>query len=69
LVDVENFIDYQVAEIFGANVDWITATVNNIRLWRYRSNNPNSTDKYKDGRRWIMFDMDAAMLLMDISLR
>ena len=46
-IDVENFIDYQIAEIFYANSDW---PMHNVRLWE-----PQKVD----GKwRWILFDLD-----------
>ena len=46
-IDVDNFINYQVAEIFFANTDW---PGNNIEFWRPRID---------EGRwRWILFDTD-----------
>ena len=46
-IDVENFIKYQVAEIFIDNRDW---PGNNIKYWRER--------RPKGKWRWIMFDSD-----------
>lgn len=49
MIDIDNFIDYQIAEIFYANTDWPMA---NMKYWRPRT---------KDGKwRWIMFDTDLA---------
>jgi hypothetical protein len=56
-IDVENFIDYLIAHIFVANLDW---PGNNVDFWRKR------TAKYEpfsppmhDGRwRWLVYDMD-----------
>ncbi len=56
-IDTENFIDYNIANIFAANTDW---PGNNIDYWRKK------TDKYlpdspygHDGRwRWLLYDMD-----------
>jgi len=46
-MDIENFIDYMICEIYIGNTDW---PGNNIKYWRPRSS---------DGRwRWIMFDTD-----------
>ncbi len=46
-IDVDNFIDYSIAEMFFANYDWPS---NNAKLWR----------KIEDGKwRWIFFDLDA----------
>jgi hypothetical protein len=57
LMDVENFIDYQIGQIYSANTDW---PGNNNDFWRLQ------TDSYKpytpyghDGRwRWLIFDTD-----------
>jgi hypothetical protein len=46
-VDVESYIDYQIAEIFFANHDW---PGNNMKFWRAR--------KAGSKWRWIMFDTD-----------
>ncbi len=57
-IDMDNFIDYQIAQIYYANHDW---PGNNVRLWRYRAKaggyDPNGG--WKDGRwRWILYDTD-----------
>lgn len=58
LMDVDNFIDYLITEIYSRNTDW---PQNNVRFWRYQTDNdqpdaPNSGD----GRwRWILYDLDA----------
>lgn len=48
LIDLDNFIDYQIFQIFSANLDW---PANNMRCWRERK--PGS--KW----RWVFFDGDA----------
>ncbi|GAB2792852.1 hypothetical protein GCM10027275_42280 [Rhabdobacter roseus] len=56
-MDMDNFIDYQLAEIYAANTDW---PENNIRCWRLRTPQymPNAPYGH-DGRwRWMMFDVD-----------
>jgi hypothetical protein len=56
-IDLENFTDYFVANIFINNTDWPHA---NIRCWRKRTNSyqPNAP-KGHDGRwRWMMHDTD-----------
>ena len=51
-VDLDNFIDYQIIEIFSCNEDW---PANNVRLWQYGN-----------GRwRMLFFDGDAAMKHLD----
>lgn len=57
MMDVENFIAYQAAEIYFANADW---PHNNIRFWRRRTAayEPNAPYGH-DGRwRWLLFDVD-----------
>ena len=49
-MDIDNFIDYQLFEIFIANKDW---PENNMKCWRER----DSEGKW----RWIYFDGDAAL--------
>jgi len=47
-MDIANFIDYQIAEIFFNNYDW---PYGNTKYWRKQG---------KDGKwRWIFFDLDA----------
>lgn len=47
MMDVENFIDYQAAQIYFDNTDW---PGNNVKFWRPR---------VEGGRwRWILFDTD-----------
>ncbi|UFH52493.1 CotH kinase family protein [Spirosoma sp. KNUC1025] len=56
-VDIENFTDYQISEIYAANTDW---PQNNQQLWRKKTtqNQPNAPYGH-DGRfRWMMKDMD-----------
>jgi hypothetical protein len=47
LVDVDEYIDYTIAEIYGANGDWPGA---NMKLWRERK----PTGKW----RWMVYDLD-----------
>jgi len=55
-IDIENFIDYQVAEIYFNNTDW---PGNNLKFWRERSDSGLW--------RWIMFDTDFGFGLYDAS--
>lgn len=59
-VDVENFMDYYIAEIFIRNHDW---PQNNMRFWRLRTNSYEPNAPYgHDGRwRWLMYDTDLAL--------
>jgi len=45
-IDIENFIDYMIAELFFSNYDWPS---NNLKYWR----------EIPDGKwRWIFYDID-----------
>ena len=49
LVDIPNFIDYNISQIFLSNTDWPN---NNIKFWKTQ----------KNGKwRWIMTDCDECM--------
>ena len=53
-IDIDNFIDYNVAQIYYANTDW---PGNNIKFWR-----PHSDDgKWK----WILYDTDFGFGLVE----
>lgn len=47
-IDVDNYIDYQIAETFLGNSDWPS---NNMKLWKPQ----NNLGKW----RWIFYDIDA----------
>lgn len=63
-IDTENYIDYQIAQIFSNNTDW---PGNNIDFWRNRKEEYEPDAPYgHDGRwRWLMFDMDFGFGLYD----
>ncbi|WP_262709310.1 CotH kinase family protein [Emticicia agri] len=56
-VDIDNLIDYQIAQIFTANTDW---PQNNQAMWRKRTTRYRPDAPYgHDGRwRWMLFDTD-----------
>jgi len=56
-MDIDNFIDYQIAEIYSANRNW---PWDNIKYWRYKTNTYKPEAPYgQDGRwRWLLFDLD-----------
>lgn len=56
-IDIENYTNYLIANIFMGNTDWPN---NNIYLWRKSLNVNDQTANYgHDGRwRWMIFDMD-----------
>jgi hypothetical protein len=65
-IDVENYIDYNIANIYSDNTDW---PGNNIDFWRLRTITymPNSPFGH-DGRwRWLLFDMDFGFGLRSIN--
>ncbi len=56
-IDIDNFIEYNVLQIYCDNRDW---PGNNVRIWRKRTPiyNPNAPYGH-DGRwRWMIFDLD-----------
>ena len=63
LMDVDNYLDYLIAQMFVRNVDW---PGNNIDYWRLRTEwNPEAPPGY-DGRwRWKVVDMDAGFGLLN----
>lgn len=56
-IDIDNFIDYQITQIFSRNTDW---PGNNVRFWRYMNDGYNPEAPYRaDGLwRWMVFDLD-----------
>ncbi len=56
-VDLENFMDYHIANIYFRNTDW---PGNNIDFWRKRTDGPqDGAPPGHDGRwRWLLFDTD-----------
>ncbi len=55
--DMDDFILYQLCEIYFANIDW---PQNNTRVWRRRLSATDLTQPHGlDGRwRWLLFDVD-----------
>ncbi len=56
-IDLGNFRDYQIANIYFRNTDW---PGNNIDFWRKRTDGPqDDAPPGHDGRwRWLLFDTD-----------
>jgi hypothetical protein len=56
-IDIENFLDFQIAHIFSRNTDW---PGNNVDYWRLRTENYIPDAPYgHDGRlRWLLYDTD-----------
>jgi len=55
-MDISNFTDYQIANIYASNADW---PGNNMDYWRLRTPFDPSAPTGHDGRwRWMAFDTD-----------
>jgi hypothetical protein len=57
LIDIDNYLDYVIAEIYFANTDWPT---NNVMYGKYKRIKSDSiASSFLDGKiRWIMNDFD-----------
>ncbi|WP_426730473.1 CotH kinase family protein [Myxococcus faecalis] len=59
-IDVEDFIDYHIAEVYFGNEDWPD---NNVKFWRLRGGETSGDTGPGDGRwRWLLHDLDAAFI-------
>jgi len=56
-IDIDNYIEYNILEIYCGNEDW---PANNVRIWRKRTAKYEPEAPYgNDGRwRWMIFDLD-----------
>ena len=64
-MDVDNYIEYVLFQIFTANYDW---PGNNIQFWRVKAEYDPEAPYYRDGRwRWMVFDMDYTFGVNDFS--
>jgi len=56
-MDIDNFIDFIITNIYYCNSDWPN---NNVKFWRYKTNtNGVDSAKSRDGRwRWMLYDTD-----------
>jgi len=58
-MDVENYRDYQITEIFIGNTDW---PQNNIKYWRMETPYNPTAPYGQDGRwRWMLYDTDTGL--------
>lgn len=60
-MDMDNFRDYMLLEIYSGNYDW---PFGNVKLWRYEQPTKASEDEKTpiDGRlRWIFYDLDVGL--------
>jgi hypothetical protein len=67
LMDTDNYIEYNILEIYSGNDDW---PANNISVWRKRTNNYTPDAAYgSDGRwRWLVYDLDCGFGLFEQSV-
>ncbi len=57
-IDVDNLIDYYIAQLYLGNVDW---PQNNVLYWRKNVNyNPNAPYGNDGLWRWMIYDVDAS---------
>jgi hypothetical protein len=55
-IDVLSFMDFVIANVYFCNSDWPN---NNVKYWRYKTNDTSVAEGRKDGRwRWILYDTD-----------
>jgi hypothetical protein len=58
LIDIQNFRDYLISEIFIGNADWPNS---NIKFWRKRTPINENAALGHDGKwRWLLYDLDGA---------
>ncbi len=54
-LDIDNFIDYQIIQIYAGNADF---PANNCKAWRY-TGTPDASKYGLDGKiRWLLYDTD-----------
>ncbi|WP_041735072.1 CotH kinase family protein [Dyadobacter fermentans] len=62
-MDIDNFIDYCILELYAANWDW---PYGNVTYWRHKVPYSPAGGKGKDGRwRWALFDVDLSFEELD----
>jgi hypothetical protein len=66
LMDMDNYIEYNILEMYCGNIDW---PANNVRIWRKRTAGYEPGAPYgSDGRwRWLVYDLDSGFGLFGIS--
>jgi len=50
-IDIENYMDYQISQMFFSNTDW---PGNNVKLWRFGEEENRKL-------RWFFYDLDAGL--------
>ncbi|MEX2484300.1 MAG: CotH kinase family protein, partial [Brumimicrobium sp.] len=57
-IDIENYKDYYISEIFLGNADWPNS---NIKFWKKRNKTSGQSNIGHDGKwRWVLFDLDGS---------
>ena len=57
-MDIHNYTDYYISEIFLGNADW---PISNKKFWRKRSQSNIPMNAGHDGKwRWVLFDLDGS---------
>ena len=65
LMDIDNYINYMVFQIYIGNYDW---PGNNVYIWRYTGDYDPDAPHGLDGRwRWMIYDLDSAFGYKDVS--
>ncbi|HCS73528.1 MAG TPA: hypothetical protein DIW17_06605, partial [Clostridiales bacterium] len=65
LMDIDNYINYMVFQIYIGNYDWPS---NNVYIWRYTGDYDPDAPHGLDGRwRWMIYDLDSAFGYKDVS--
>lgn len=64
LIDMDNFIEYYVSQIYFCNTDW---PANNVKFWRKRTDSYEPNAPYgQDGRyRFMLYDTDFGFTLYE----
>lgn len=65
-IDLDNYIDYFLINVYTANGDWPD---NNIRVWKLKTDEfPMMSSQPLDGKwRWLLFDLDSSFGLFKSS--
>lgn len=66
-MDVNNYIDFNIIEIFIVNLDW---PGNNTKYWRYKGESDLENANYgHDGKwRWLLFDTEGGFRYYDFDM-
>ena len=67
MMDIDNYIDYNIIELYIVNLDWMG---NNVKYWRKKTDVYKPLEPYgHDGRwRWLLFDTEAGFAYYDYNM-